>query len=357
MGDVMMSTPAMEALRASFGCRITLLTSAMAAPIVPYLPCVDDVIIQSVPWVKQDGADVPQETNALVQRLQQGGYDGAIIFSVFSQSVLPTALVLYLAGIPLRLAYCRENPYQLLTHWLPDEEPFVTLRHQVVRDLNLVRSIGARVRDDRLQVRVPPDAWETTRVKLQTQGFNPERPWVLVHPGVSESRREYPLAHWQALVRQLSDRYAIQVVVSGALRDVELSQAVAQGIRGVYPLAGVLAIGEFIALVQQAPLVITVNTVTAHLAAATHTPVVVLYAMTNPQHFPWKVPGRVFLFQVAEVRRSRNAILTYMYDHYDIDAPEEIDPDDVVVAVRRILSGEEMTIEPLPPYRQRMPVL
>jgi ADP-heptose:LPS heptosyltransferase len=38
---------------------------------------------------------------------------------------------------------------------------------------------------------------------------------------------------------------------------------------------------------------ITNNSGPAHLAAAVATPVVDLYALTNPQHTPWLVPARV----------------------------------------------------------------
>lgn len=37
MGDLIMSAPAIRALKESFGCTITLLTSSMAAGIVPFL--------------------------------------------------------------------------------------------------------------------------------------------------------------------------------------------------------------------------------------------------------------------------------------------------------------------------------
>ena len=59
-----------------------------------------------------------------------------------------------MAGIPLRLAYSRENPYELLTHWLPDKEPYSFVQHQVKRDLELVASIGAQTPDTQLSLRI-----------------------------------------------------------------------------------------------------------------------------------------------------------------------------------------------------------
>ncbi len=58
-------------------------------------------------------------------------------------------------------------------------------------------------------------------------------------------------------------------------------------------LAGRLSLEELAALLELAPLLIANNTGPAHLAAAVGTPVVSLYALTNPQHTPWGVPSRV----------------------------------------------------------------
>jgi hypothetical protein len=61
-------------------------------------------------------------------------------------------MLAYLAGIPKRLAYCRENPYQLLTDWVPDQEPYTFIKHQVRRDLDLVAAVGAVTSNDQLQL-------------------------------------------------------------------------------------------------------------------------------------------------------------------------------------------------------------
>lgn len=58
--------------------------------------------------------------------------------------------------------------------------------------------------------------------------------------------------------------------------------------RACFSLARMLCLEEFIALIKEAPLVISANTSTAHIAAACNTPVIVLYALTNPQHTPWE---------------------------------------------------------------------
>jgi ADP-heptose:LPS heptosyltransferase len=55
-------------------------------------------------------------------------------------------------------------------------------------------------------------------------------------------------------------------------------------------LVGGLDLGELAALIALAPVLIANNSGPAHVAAAVGTPVVDLYALTNPQHTPWGVP-------------------------------------------------------------------
>ena len=51
MGDVIMSTPAFRALKETFGCRLTLLTSAMGSLITPFIKEVDETITFDLPWL------------------------------------------------------------------------------------------------------------------------------------------------------------------------------------------------------------------------------------------------------------------------------------------------------------------
>jgi ADP-heptose:LPS heptosyltransferase len=114
LGDVLMCTPAFRALKESLpGRRLTLLTSSAGAALRDHLPELDEVIDYAAPWVRQGAGqtDAPE----IAARLRARRFDGAVIFTCFSQSPLPAALLLHQAGIPLRLAHCRENPYALLT--------------------------------------------------------------------------------------------------------------------------------------------------------------------------------------------------------------------------------------------------
>lgn len=346
MGDVIMSSPAFRALKESFRSSITLLTSSMGSAIARMIPEVDDVIVFDVPWVKLQSGDA-NDIRDMVQILKSQRFDAAIIFTVYSQSPLPAAMLLYMADIPIRLAYCRENPYQLLTHWLPDEEPYALIRHQVKRDLALVNSIGAAVKDDRIQLDLPEYIWPAMREKLRHEGVDFMKPWVILHPGVSEKKREYPEEHWISIAQKITGIHELQVIITGTQSEAPLAKHIKTAAGNqVYTLAGLLSIEEFVMLIKHALLVISVNTSTIHIAAATQTRVIVLYALTNPQHTPWKVPGFVLPFDVPEEMQSKNEIIRYVQEHYFKDQPSSALPDDVMNAVEALLNSENIALTP-----------
>lgn len=323
MGDLIMSAPAIRALKETFSCRITVLTSSMAAGIVPFIPEIDDTIVFDLPWVKAKETVAGDDIFNLVKQLKQRDFDAAVIFTVFSQNPLPAAMIAFMAGIPLRLAYCRENPYALLSNWLPDKEPYTFIRHQVERDLALVSSVGASTKSTNLSLAVDDVTASTVQKKLAIRGIDMSKPWLIFHAGVSEKKRQFPAGEWIKSARSLIDEKRFQILFTGAGSEKEMCDELAEKTgNDAFSVAGLFSLSDFIVLIKQAPVVVTVNTGTVHIAAAVHTPVVVLYAQTNPQHTPWKVPSRILEFEVESESRSKNEVLQYLYrDVYKTPAP------------------------------------
>jgi lipopolysaccharide heptosyltransferase II len=255
--------------------------------------------------------------------------------AAYSQSALPAAMLCYLAGIPLRLAHCRENPYQLLTDWVADPEPGAMLRHEVRRQLDLVASVGCCPAGGPLSFRVRDEDLDGIRQWLAEAAIDPRRPWILLHPGASAPSRRYPADKWVAVIRALAARGAGALVLSGSGEELALIEHIraACGVP-VHSLGGRLDLGQLGAAIRLSSVVVSNNTGPAHMAAAIGTPLVDLYALTNPQHTPWQVEHRLLFHDVA---------CRYCYKsecpqgHHDCLA--KIDPLQVADAVCSLLSS------------------
>jgi ADP-heptose:LPS heptosyltransferase len=350
MGDLLMSGPAIAALKETFHCKVTVLTSSMAKGIARLMPSIDDVLIFDVPWVKSDCHSNVDSFLTIVSELKKKEFDAAVVFSVFSQNPLPAIMLTWLAEIPKRLAYCRENPYHLLTDWIPEQEPYRLIRHQVKRDLELVKKIGAKTTDDKLHLKEVGDSWQQAQRKLVSMGMDLQKPWLIVHPGVSEEKRSYPVNGWIEAGKKIVRSLQHQVIITGSASEALLTQHIALSIgEQAFACGGALTLEEFVSVVKKAPLVISVNTSTAHIAAATQTKVIVLYALTNPQHSPWRSVGKVLPFSIPPQLQSKNEILQFVNTVYFSEWIPVPTPDEIVSAAEALLNNEHTRIPELVP--------
>lgn len=293
MGDVLMTTPALRALKESCpGRRLALLTSKAGGRIAGLVPEVDEVITYEAPWMKASAPQADSAGDRAVAARLRGRFDASVVFTVFSQNPLAAVFLTYLADIPLRLAHCREKPYHLLTHWVHDPEPEHGVRHEVRRQLDLVAAVGCRTGNEQLSLRPPPASEESLNRLLESRPLDLEGS-IIVHPGASAPSRRYAPEGFAAAADQLA-ALGYRIVLTGSAGERGITDAVSRRMRApVVDLSGALSLGQLAALIRRSALLISNNTCPVHIAAAVGTPVVDLYALTNPQHTPWGVRHRV----------------------------------------------------------------
>ncbi|MDH0868155.1 glycosyltransferase family 9 protein [Mitsuaria sp. GD03876] len=340
LGDVLMTTPAIAAVRESLpDARLTLLAAPSMAGLAPHLPEVDEIVGFHAPWMKagataldamgsvaESGPDRGAASRGgherdLLARLMKDRHDAAIVFTVCTQSVFPAATLCRLAGIPNVAGHARERAYGLLSDEIPDRDEICDgMRHEVRRQLDLVAALGMRTRDERLRFRVLDGDRIAVRRALDAAGLRPGQPFVLLHPGASAPSRRYPAGRFGEAARQLRQALAPAgdglgarrvggrasfggtppaIVLCGGPGEEGLVREMRDALGGEALLpTSTSGIGELGALIAEADLLIANNSGPVHLAAAVGTPVVDLYALTNPQHTPWLVPSRVLFHDV-----------------------------------------------------------
>lgn len=337
LGDLLMTTPALAALKESHPRRrITLLASPASAAAAALLPMVAEVCVAEVPWMKATPLRADSRADwRLIHRLRGAHFDAAVIFNVYSQSPFPAALCCYLAEIPRRLAHARENPYQLLTDWIAEPEPQQFVRHETQRQLDLVAAVGATCRDRRLRLCVPPKVRQQVLSRLEQRGLDLAAPWIVIHPGASAPSRRYPAERFAAACRTLAADHGCQLVFTGSAAERPLVQSIMAAAQApALSFAGETELAELAALLAAAPLLISNNTGPVHLAAAVGTPVVDLYALTNPQHTPWEVPHEL-LFHDVPCKHCYKSICPEGHQHCLSLVP----PEAVVQAALRLLAA------------------
>jgi ADP-heptose:LPS heptosyltransferase len=165
-------------------------------------------------------------------------------------------------------------------------------------------------------------------------------PLVVAHVGATAASRRYPPRRFAEALDLVVAEQRARVVLTGDASEVGLVETVRAAMRApAYTLAGCLDFAELCAVIEAADVLVSNNTAPVHIAGAVGTPVVDLYALTNPQHMPWLVPNRVL---------SHDVPCRYCYKsvcpagHHDCLA--RVAPAEVADAVRSLLDA---TFEPV----------
>lgn len=276
LGDVLLASPALAALRAAAPqARLELLASPAGAGAAALLPEIDDVVVAQVSWQQFTSAGAPDVE--LVAQLRGRGYDVAVLLTSFSQSPWPAAYVCQLAGVPVRTGLSKEFGGAALTHWVPAPDDAL---HQVDRALYLLDRLGVPGCGTVLHVRIDPAAHAAAEHALAAAGIDPAAPYAVLLPGASCASRRYPAPRFREVARRLAAA-GLPVAVSGSAGERRLVGQVADGLAGAGQLAGVLDVPGLAAVLARAHVAVTNNSGGMHVADAVGTPLVVPFAGTE----------------------------------------------------------------------------
>jgi len=318
IGDVIMTSPALRSIKENLPeAKLTLMASPGGSSAASLLPWVDEVIPWRVLW--QDLGQLtfnPAREWELVERLR--GFDAVIIFTSFSQSPHPAALVSCLAGIPLRLGESKETGGAILSHEIvaaPDE------LHQVERNLRLIESVGFEVRDRSLSIRYP-------NIKIIDQ------PYIVLNPWTSCQSRNYDAKRFAIAAGQLAEITGWKVAVTGVEKDRDRAGIVMEVLdHSALDLIGKTSLPELAALIANAELMLSNNTSTMHIADATRTPSVIMFAGTELECQWQPRSGSTRL-----LRQPTECHPCYAFQcSYDLECLD-IEPDEIVQSSLELLS-------------------
>ena len=275
VGDVVMATPALAALRAAHP------AAEIVAEGRPYLAG----LVRGVPSVDAFLPEV-RGTLARSRALRARRFDLAVLLPDSMRS----ALAPFLARIPVRAGYARDPLRRaLLTHALP---PLRSAGRRVPismieRYLRITRRLGCPDGDTRPALAVDAVACEAVAKRLAEAGLAPGERTLVVTPGASfGSSKLWPPAHFAAACDEIARRYGLAVVLAPGPGEEALAQQIA---RTMHERALVLAepptsLAELVALVAGAALHLGNDTGPRHIAVALGIPTIVLIGPTDPRH-------------------------------------------------------------------------
>jgi len=274
VGDAVMFTPTLRAIRARFGSAgIVLAARAGAAAVLTPNPWTEGVIELGVCPVHP------------VPRLRRGRYELAVL----GPNSLRSAVTARLSGAKRRLGYARDGRGWLLTDRLPaprDAEGRLIVPPAIDYYLKLAEALGADVSDRRMELAVADADADAARTMLIDAGCDAMRPLVMLNPGASFGPSKlYPADRFAAVADALVERRGVQVVINAGPGEQAVAEAVEASMTSA-PLLNLArasnSLGLVKALAAKVDVVITNDTGARHIAAAQGAGVVTIFGSTDP---------------------------------------------------------------------------
>ena len=269
IGDVLLSTPVARKLRQAYPqARIDMMTVPVAAPLAQRNPYVDEVLVYDKKGQHKKWKEVWQ----LLRQVRSRHYDLAVCTNFAPRG----AMLAFLCGIPRRIGYEAQYGEWFLTNAVSPVRP--PLRHEAENYLDVLKPLGLKETDFSLELALQTeDCVPAAKEKEKT-----DKPMVVLCPAGSYRRKSWTTDGYAELIRELSSQVS-WYLIGGKGEAPYLQRIAAKAAVPATVWGGTHSLPEVAGLMQQAVLVISVDTAALHLAQAVHTPVLGLFGPTDPR--------------------------------------------------------------------------
>lgn len=275
IGDAVMSTPALAAVRATFpAAEITLLANPLVGELLQGHPAIDWVMMF---YRKGEHRGVVGRLR-LARQLAQEKFDLAIILP----NSFDSALIPWLARIPVRMGKASDGRSLLLTHRF-HEVKVQDARHEVQYYRDLLSSFGICAEQSVPQLATTLQEDDAAAVFLETNGIAPEDLVVGINAGASfgSAKRWYP-ERFAAVASRLSSSWGAKVVLFGGPDEQEIVSEIEHHLAGnCLNLAGKTSVRQLMALVKRCNFFVSNDSGPMHIAAAFGVPLVAVFGPTD----------------------------------------------------------------------------
>lgn len=319
LGDVLLAAPVFRILQSALpNASIDAYIYRESQPMLEGHPAISRFFLYDRSWKKLAFFQRMREELAILWEMRKRQYDLVINLTEGDRG----ALVALISGAPIRVGFDPgEKGFfrkrKIFTHLVKNcSKP----RHAVERNLDAVRCLGIfpPVEERIIDFAIPPAAKEVVaqieaRISSLTPPISQESlrlgPWLRsTIAAIDKPRRDFliihPVSRWRFkclpsqkivhLIEALRRRGEKIVLTAGPdARECEMIEEILQlaGEEGIISLAGKLSLKELGALFLQTKAVITVDSVTLHLASALKVPVVALFGPSSEENWgPWQHP-------------------------------------------------------------------
>jgi len=284
IGDVLMSLPAIHALREALpDAKIRLAVGEWSREIARDAP-VDEVLVWSAPWVgrEDEGASSVASLFEIARSRRAMRPDLAVDLQGDSRAMWLMAAT----GARARVGYANTGSAALLTAVadLDEDVSFVEQNYRVI-EAALGRAVPRKpFRWLNQQRRARGAMLLTTR--LAEAGLDRKGPVIGIHPGAGRHIKEWPVERFVEVGRRLVKEKNATLVITGSASETARAATIRAGVPGAaLDLSGGLNLGAFAEVMSACDAFISCDTAAMHFACALGLPSVAIFGPSDPRRY------------------------------------------------------------------------
>jgi heptosyltransferase-2 len=269
IGDVLLSTPIIKALRQEYPhTHIAMMVSPYARDIVEGNFDLDEVIIYD-----KDGLHKSWLASMkFAQKLKKKKFDLALILHPTNR----VHLITYFADIRKRVGFNRKLGF-LLTDRIKHTKQLGE-KHELEYNLDMVRYLGIEPFSKKLFMPIKVESEKWVNEVFRQLGIKETDKLLAIHPGASCPSKIWPNDRFAQVADELAQKFGFKVLIIAGPKDLARAEATAKNMhQPAINLAGKTSVSQLASILKRCQLFISNDSGPVHIASAVGTPVISIF--------------------------------------------------------------------------------
>jgi len=296
LGDIVHAFPAVSGLRNSFpSAEIIWLTHPKWEFIVKSSGLASEVwTVDTRNW---------SSVRSILERSRQHRFETAIDY----QGLWKSAAIPFLARIPRRIGFSSETVREVGVPLLYTQRVRVVAgKHIADQNGELSVRAGASAAVGPVTLKVPGEDDKILRARIETEGIIDD--YIVLSPGGGWRSKCWPAERYGLLAAKIFEEFGTRSVINVGPGEEDLSATVIRSAGTAQPLPFSGSLGQLMALLKNASVVVASDTGPLHLADALGAKVIAIFGPTDPQrNGPYRKSGTVLRWEGAPTTYKRGS--------------------------------------------------
>ena len=331
IGDILLSTPALRALKARFSkTEISMLVIRRVYEVTKGLPYIDKV------YILEYSAFGFLKNFFTLAALRKEHFDLLInMRTIVSQrSAREMEFLLNIINPKLRAGRDTDGMAKFFDFKIP--EKLSGEKYEMDYDIEMVTALGAEVRDRSIDFKIDEKSINKIEKILQAEGVSGNTLLIGIHPGGLPAHR-WPIDNFSKIIAEINKKIPSRFVIGGGKNESALAKKLIETVNlKMIDLCGELTIKELGALIKRCNLYISNDTGPMHIAAILKIPLVAIF---GPGYLVRYDPSKIS-DKVVVLSKNTDCAPCNKVSCKSMRCLEGISPDEVAQAALSLLKKE-----------------